>query len=80
MSIPEVKNFVVLCTVPGGVVKEYEWKILLGIIIDRNVKATQIERIFDMGPALLRGEVVDGKDVNMLGYSFIMKGANNAAS
>lgn len=73
MSIPEKKNFVVLCTVPGGSVKEYEWSILLGIIIDRNVKASQIENVFQMGPALLRGETVDGADVNMLGYTFIMK-------
>lgn len=72
-DIPEKKNFTVLCTVPGGAVKEYEWQILLGIIIDRNTKASQVERIFTMGPSLLKGETVDGADVNMLGYSFIMK-------
>lgn len=74
MANGEVVNFTVLCTVPSGEVKEYEWQILLGIVIDRNVSAHQIEKTFDMGPALMRGEIVDGSDINMKGYSFVKKG------
>lgn len=68
-----IKKFTVLCTVPSGEVKEYEFGVLLDILINRNNDAHKVEKLFQFGPNLLAGQRIDGAEVNMLGYSFIKK-------
>jgi hypothetical protein len=64
------EDFKLRVTKPDGTEKEMFYTTVVGVLIDRNDDAKKLSNLFVAADAIRRGELVDGKDINMNGYTF----------
>mgnify|MGYP001570222474 CR=1 FL=1 len=66
----DLLNFSVTCTKPNGEIVTHKYHKLLDVLIERNNSAKKVMALFDCCDRIKAGELVDGVDCEMRGYSF----------
>lgn len=63
-------NFSVTCVKPNGETVTHKYHKLLDVLIERNNSATKVMALFDCCDKIKAGELVDGEECNMKGFTF----------
>ena len=63
-------NFDVTCITPKGITKVLPYHKVLDVMIEQNNSAAKIMALFESCDRIRAGELVDGADCEMVGYSF----------
>lgn len=64
------EDFKLEITKPDGTKKEMFYSTVISVLIDRNDDAKKLPALFDAADNIRRGNLVDGTDINMKGYTF----------
>lgn len=66
----DLLNFYVTCVKPNGEIVTHKYHKLLDVLIERNNSATKVMALFDCCDKIKAGELVNGEECNMNGYTF----------